>query len=171
MVSLFFRARGSVSNTSPSGRIQQQKQSEEPTQNRGQDLRQPVTARPRPRTSIPRRPQSSPQEAPRRPQSTPQAVPRRPTGPPSAPVQPAANPNKSHLDPFSAFQTPFDFPRKHIEEIERRRPGQTQQNNQRRPSNAPPALPQRSPLPPTRPPTPLTTTTEAPLATTFSPFR
>ena len=29
------------------------------------------------------------------------------------------------MDAFSAFQTPFDFDREHIEEIERRRPGQT----------------------------------------------
>jgi len=230
------RARGSVPNSPSSGRFQQQNIPKEPTQNRGQDLRQPVTPRPLPRTAVPSRPANIPsglQSIPRRPDGLPTAavpsrepqlapfsffqslgdprrpanispVPRRPTSPPTRlpppvprrPISPqsslppvprrpatpqsslspvprrpvgvpkAATPsNEPKMDLFSAFQTPFDFPREHIEEIERRRPGSD--SAQRRPSNIPPPAPRK----PTLPPTPLTTTTEAPLATTLPPFR
>ena len=54
-------------------------------------------------------------------------------------------PKEPQLDAFSAFQTPFDFPREAIEEIERRRPGSTAQTSQRRPPLVPqvPQVPQR----------------------------
>ena len=114
---------------------------------------------------VPRRPTSPPSSlpaVPRRPaspQSSLPAVPRRPVGVPKA----AITSNEPKMDLFSAFQTPFDFPREHIEEIERRRPGSD--SAQRRPANVPPPAPRK----PTLTPTPLTT--EAPPATTLPPFR
>ncbi len=85
---------------------------EEPSQNRGQDLRQPVTSRPRARTP-------SPSVAAARPVEAPRSFGQRRS-------QPQPQPRPNTLDAFSAFQTPFDFPRSRIEEIERNRPGRTE---------------------------------------------
>ena len=100
---------------------------EEPSQNRGQDLRQPVTPRPRARTPPP--PVQNRQNArlaPTARPSAPRPVPVPATRPVEAPRSFAATPQPrpNTLDAFSAFQTPFDFPRARIEEIERNRPGQ-----------------------------------------------
>ena len=95
-----------------------------PTQNRGQDLQRPVTPLPRPRAQPPidARPDS-------RPRAFPVNVPRQQRPEVRAQVPVAAVPNTPEkqdlMDVFSAFQTPFDFTREQIEEIERRRPGAT----------------------------------------------
>ena len=104
------RARGSIPvQARPPTPSPVQLTTEEPSQNRGQDLRQPVTSRPRGRTP-------SPPVAAR-----PVEVPR------SFAPQPQPQPRPNTLDAFSAFQTPFDFPRSRIEEIERNRPGRPQE--------------------------------------------
>lgn len=78
---------------------------QQPSQNRGQDIQAPVTPTPKPRLP----------EAVRTPsfQARPIAA--------STPERPQPR-EQFALDAFSAFQTPFDFPRGQIEEIENRRP-------------------------------------------------
>ena len=96
-----------------------------PTQNRGQDLQRPVTPLPRPRAQPPTEARPDP-----RPRAFPVNVPRQQRPEVRAQVPVAAVPNKPEkqdlMDAFSAFQTPFDFTREQIEEIERRRPGATE---------------------------------------------
>ncbi len=109
-----------------------------PSQNRGQDLEQPITQRPR--TAVPRPPPLQQQQQ-QQPQSRlpPQPPPRRPAQSRQPPQvqqvsrpQPAIQPrrpvnvpqisNEDHpMDAFSAFQTPFDFPRGQVEAIEAQR--------------------------------------------------
>ncbi len=119
------RARGSSSGssrpTASSRFVTTPELDQQPTQNRGQDLRQPVTARPRPRETTIRPP------------------------PTAAPVNDPRL-DAPRLDAFSAFQTPFDFSRSQIQEIERRR---------EQPSSRPEPVTQASV--PRRPQEPLTT--------------
>ena len=103
------RARGSIPvQARPPTPSPVQLTTEEPSQNRGQDLRQPVTSRPRGRTPSP-------------------PVAARPVEVPRSLAPQPNQPRPNTLDAFSAFQTPFDFPRSTIEEIERRRPGRPQE--------------------------------------------
>ena len=128
---------------------------EEPSQNRGQDLRQPVTPRPRARTPAPPVPAARPSAARLAPTSRPapnaRPVPVPATRPVEAPRSFAASPQPrpNTLDAFSAFQTPFDFPRSRIEDIERNRPG-------REPTDpVAPAAPVAQPARPARPARPV----------------
>ena len=144
-VSVRNRARGSSGRPAPPPVIQEQ-----PSQNRGQNLRQPVTSRPRPRTTVPPPPAPAPLAAvPRRPAPVP-AVSRRPL-PFNVPEQPK-------VSSFEAFQTNFDLPRDQIQQLER----------QNRPVN----VPQRKVVPsfvPTTTTTTQATTTATPVTTI--PFR